>query len=74
MPNTAEDYVHRIGRTARAGATGNAYSFFTSNNARLASKIIAILEEAYQPVPEKLRQMMDIASGNDKMYFGMLIF
>ncbi len=27
MPNTAEDYVHRIGRTARAGASGSAVSF-----------------------------------------------
>lgn len=27
MPNTPEDYVHRIGRTARAGATGTAISF-----------------------------------------------
>ena len=28
MPNNAEDYVHRIGRTGRAGARGVAYSFF----------------------------------------------
>ena len=27
MPNNPEDYVHRIGRTARAGADGTAYSF-----------------------------------------------
>jgi len=27
LPQDAEDYVHRIGRTARAGATGKAYSF-----------------------------------------------
>lgn len=27
LPNTAEDYVHRIGRTARAGASGTAISF-----------------------------------------------
>jgi len=27
LPNDAESYVHRIGRTARAGADGNAYSF-----------------------------------------------
>ena len=27
LPQDAEDYVHRIGRTARAGATGNAVSF-----------------------------------------------
>lgn len=27
LPQDAEDYVHRIGRTARAGATGEAISF-----------------------------------------------
>jgi Superfamily II DNA and RNA helicases len=27
LPNEAESYVHRIGRTGRAGATGTAYSF-----------------------------------------------
>jgi ATP-dependent RNA helicase RhlB len=27
LPHDAEDYVHRIGRTARAGASGNAISF-----------------------------------------------
>jgi ATP-dependent RNA helicase RhlB len=27
LPQDAEDYVHRIGRTARAGAAGNALSF-----------------------------------------------
>ena len=27
LPHEAEDYVHRIGRTARAGASGNAISF-----------------------------------------------
>ena len=27
LPQTAEDYVHRIGRTARAGASGKAISF-----------------------------------------------
>ena len=27
LPNEAENYVHRIGRTARAGKTGKAFSF-----------------------------------------------
>ncbi|MEK9154987.1 MAG: DEAD/DEAH box helicase [Patescibacteria group bacterium] len=29
LPDNAEDYIHRIGRTARAGAAGNAISFAT---------------------------------------------
>lgn len=29
LPNSPEDYVHRIGRTARAGASGRASSFVT---------------------------------------------
>lgn len=31
MPATSEDYVHRIGRTGRAGKTGHAISFATSD-------------------------------------------
>jgi ATP-dependent RNA helicase RhlE len=31
LPEVAETYVHRIGRTARAGASGNAVSFCTSD-------------------------------------------
>jgi len=34
LPKTAEDYVHRIGRTARAGARGSAVSFFTARAPR----------------------------------------
>ena len=29
FPNGVEDYIHRIGRTGRAGASGEAYTFFT---------------------------------------------
>jgi ATP-dependent RNA helicase DDX5/DBP2 len=43
LPHQIEDYVHRIGRTGRAGAVGNAYSFFTSKNASLASDMIDVL-------------------------------
>ena len=33
LPQDAEDYVHRIGRTARAGATGDAISFACEDTA-----------------------------------------
>jgi ATP-dependent RNA helicase DDX5/DBP2 len=31
-PNNSEDYVHRIGRTGRAGAKGTAITFFTADS------------------------------------------
>jgi len=33
LPQIAEDYVHRIGRTARAGASGEAHSFACEDTA-----------------------------------------
>ena len=44
MPGTAEDYVHRIGRTGRAGASGHAHSLFTAANGRMAAQLVSILE------------------------------
>ena len=63
MPGTAEDYVHRIGRTGRAGALGTSYSFFTSANARMARPIINVMVEANQVVPPELAQMAAIGGG-----------
>ena len=39
LPNNVEDYVHRIGRTGRAGATGTALSFVAGRDAFLVKKI-----------------------------------
>eukprot|EP01023_Acetabularia_acetabulum_P061841 TRINITY_DN7524_c0_g1_i2.p1 TRINITY_DN7524_c0_g1~~TRINITY_DN7524_c0_g1_i2.p1 ORF type:complete len:624 (-),score=110.05 TRINITY_DN7524_c0_g1_i2:926-2668(-) len=57
MPGTAEDYVHRIGRTGRAGAQGSAFSFFNRNNGKLAKQIIQVMQEANQPVPMQLQEI-----------------
>uniref|UniRef100_A0A4Y0ASA8 RNA helicase n=1 Tax=Anopheles funestus TaxID=62324 RepID=A0A4Y0ASA8_ANOFN len=53
-PQQTEDYVHRIGRTGRSNATGEAYTFFTYNERKMAKELIAILEEARQTVPPEL--------------------
>jgi ATP-dependent RNA helicase DDX5/DBP2 len=63
MPNNAEDYVHRIGRTGRAGAKGISYSFFTAANGRMARDIIKVLREANQVVPPQLEQLSATSSG-----------
>lgn len=54
MPGNIEDYVHRIGRTGRAGATGTAISFFTEDNKSLGASLISIMREAKQNIPEEL--------------------
>ena len=63
MPNNIEDYVHRIGRTARAGKKGEAISFFTSKNAGMSRKLVEILNEAQQAVPPMLMNMMGHGGG-----------
>jgi ATP-dependent RNA helicase RhlE len=45
LPNIAEDYVHRIGRTGRAGATGHAYSFATIEDKKNISEIQSLIGE-----------------------------
>merc|ERR1712151_584478 len=59
FPKEIADYIHRIGRTGRAGALGSSYSFFTSDRFRLAKDLIGVLEEARQPVPEELQKLAD---------------
>ena len=39
LPNVSEDYVHRIGRTGRAGATGEAISLVSADEVDLLSDI-----------------------------------
>ena len=46
MPNPAEDYVHRIGRTARAGASGSAISFLSAEEAEVLREIETVLGSA----------------------------
>lgn len=42
MPNNIEDYVHRIGRTGRAGAKGVAVSFFTDKNSKMTRDLVKV--------------------------------
>ena len=54
FPLTVEDYVHRIGRTGRAGQDGKAITLFTTNEKALSGALINVLKAANQPVPEEL--------------------
>ncbi|WP_198805701.1 DEAD/DEAH box helicase [Leptolyngbya sp. BL0902] len=45
LPNVAEDYVHRIGRTGRAGNEGRAVSLISDDELHLLSKIERMLKQ-----------------------------
>jgi ATP-dependent RNA helicase RhlE len=54
LPNVPEDYVHRIGRTARAGGTGSAVSLVAPDEIPLLKDIERLLRRAVpvMPLPE----------------------
>ncbi|KAJ6667959.1 hypothetical protein lerEdw1_016280 [Lerista edwardsae] len=56
-PNHYEDYVHRAGRTGRAGNKGYAYTFITEDQARYAGDIIKAFELSGTPVPTELEKL-----------------
>lgn len=56
LPGDIDDYVHRIGRTGRAGNVGKATSFYTEKNVNLRKDLVEILREANQEVPLWLEQ------------------
>jgi ATP-dependent RNA helicase DDX3X len=57
MPNDIDNYVHRIGRTGRAGNKGLATCFFNDNNRNVAAQLADLLVEAGQDLPPWLNQM-----------------
>lgn len=56
-PNHLEDYVHRAGRTGRAGNLGVAVTFITPDQENCAPGIAKALEQSGQPVPDDLSEM-----------------
>ncbi|MBK2125509.1 DEAD/DEAH box helicase [Fangia hongkongensis] len=50
LPNVAEDYVHRIGRTGRAGATGEAVSLVSADEFKQLADIECLLKKQLERV------------------------
>ena len=51
VPNDAEDYVHRIGRTARADKTGEAITFINENQIKSFMSIEKLIENEVEKIP-----------------------
>ena len=70
VPFNAEDYVHRIGRTGRAGASGIAVTLVSKSDARLVADIEKLIKkpievEALELDEERPRPRRDWNEGRD---------
>ena len=63
MPSDIDDYVHRIGRTGRAGNTGLATSFVNEKCGNIARDLQDTLKQANQEVPDWLGNMRHSGGG-----------
>ncbi|MBX3665483.1 MAG: DEAD/DEAH box helicase [Burkholderiales bacterium] len=63
LPYTPEDYVHRIGRTGRAGMTGEAISLVSADETRLLVEIEKLLKRS---IPRKSAGDADLDRGRER--------
>jgi ATP-dependent RNA helicase RhlE len=63
LPYTPEDYVHRIGRTGRAGMPGEAISLVSPDEERLLNEIEKLLK---RPIPRKTPDNFDLERGREQ--------
>ncbi|XP_072964230.1 DEAD-box ATP-dependent RNA helicase 37-like [Typha angustifolia] len=62
LPKDIDDYVHRIGRTGRAGKSGLATAFFNEVNLPLSKALVELMQEANQEVPDWLLKFAERSS------------
>ncbi|KAJ3358992.1 pre-mRNA processing RNA-helicase [Kappamyces sp. JEL0680] len=71
-PNHLEDYVHRCGRTGRAGNKGTAYTFILPDQGQYSVDIVKALTASNAEVPPALREMANKQLEKAKMGFARL--
>lgn len=58
-PNHMEDYVHRVGRTGRAGNKGESYTFLTPDQDKFAIDIMKALKMSGSKIPVDVQKLGD---------------
>uniref|UniRef100_A0A8B9GIZ2 Probable ATP-dependent RNA helicase DDX52 n=3 Tax=Amazona TaxID=12929 RepID=A0A8B9GIZ2_9PSIT len=68
LPTSAVEYIHRIGRTGRAGHTGKAVTFFTEDDKPLLRSIASVIQRAGCPVPDYIKHFPKLQSKQKKKF------
>jgi len=74
LPQVPEDYVHRIGRTGRAGSEGSALTFLTPDDRIMWNSISKLIDPNFKAIPREARKNLrrnkkSKASYNKKIKF-----
>uniref|UniRef100_K1P9J0 RNA helicase n=1 Tax=Magallana gigas TaxID=29159 RepID=K1P9J0_MAGGI len=70
FPKDLTDYIHRVGRTGRAGKKGNALSFISlQEDGKVCERLVELLRESNQEIPDDL-----LKASMRKSYFGSSAF
>lgn len=57
FPQTVQSYIHRIGRTGRAGKQGRAITYFTKDDAPYLKSVVNVMRQSGCDVPEWMTQL-----------------
>jgi len=69
FPSDVDAYLHRIGRTGRAGAKGEAHTFMDGQkDGKYARALCEIMVKAEQAIPGPIAQMAGLRSGTYRPY------
>ncbi|NWW88114.1 DDX52 helicase, partial [Rhynochetos jubatus] len=68
LPTSAVEYIHRIGRTGRAGHRGKAVTFFTEDDKPLLRSIASVIQRAGCPVPDYIKHLPKLQSKQKKKF------
>jgi ATP-dependent RNA helicase DBP3 len=70
FPLTIEDYVHRIGRTGRAGKSGISITFFQPTDKSHAGELQQVMKQAGQSPPEELMKFGSTIKKKEHTLYG----
>jgi len=70
FPLTIEDYVHRIGRTGRAGKNGQSITFFQPSDKSHAGELQQVIKQAGQTPPEALMKFGSTIKKKEHKLYG----
>lgn len=69
-PSSTEDYVHRIGRTGRAGHKGIAVTLVSDRDAHALPGIVAVMRKTSQAVSQSVERLIGNGGGSSRFQGG----